>query len=134
MTSLMSTFDYRATIVEDERVQELARNQEGYASVVVSRDGDGLVFWSDFDDNGKSIVSQSRMPVADYLAKGERPWPWYELRERRRAALQVFSALGIAPQPWTEPLSTELFDMFEHARNEWGSTAGGAVVISALDG
>ena len=108
-------------MVEDERVRELARYQEGYASVIVSRDGDELVFWSDFDDNGKSIVSQSRIPIADYVAKGEGPWPWYDLRDRRQGALQVFNALGIPPQPWTEPLSPQVFAMFERARNGWGS-------------
>jgi hypothetical protein len=104
-------------------VQELARYQEGYARVIVSRDGDDLEFWSDFDDNGKSIVSTSRMSVADYVAKGEGPWPWYDLRDRRRGALQVFSALGVPPQPWTEPLSPKVFEMFEHARNGWESIA-----------
>src|SRR4051812_38493146 len=102
-------------------MHELARYQEGYASVIVSRDGDDLVFWSDFDDNGKSIVSQSRIPIADYVAKGEGPWPWYDLRHRRPGALQVFSALGIPPQPWTEPLSPQVFAMFERARNGWES-------------
>jgi len=104
-------------------VQELARYQEGYASVIVSRDGDDLVFWSDLDDYGKSIVSQSRIPVADYVAKGEGPWPWYDLGDRRPGALQVLRALGIPPQPWTEPLSPEAFAMFERARNGWGSIA-----------
>jgi hypothetical protein len=108
-------------VVEDDRMHELARYQEGYASVIVSRDGDDLVFWSDFDDNGKSIVSQSRIPIADYVAKGEGPWPWYDLRDRRPGALQVFSALGIPPQPWTEPLSPQVFAMFERARNGWES-------------
>jgi hypothetical protein len=104
-------------------VQELARYQEGYASVVVSRDADDLVFWSDFDDNGRSIVSESRIAVADYVAKGEGPWPWYDLGDRQSGALQVLDALGIPAQPWTEPLSREAFAMFERARNGWGSIA-----------
>jgi hypothetical protein len=108
-------------VVEDERVHELARYQEGYASVIVSRDDDDLVFWSDFDDNGKSIVSQSRIPIGEYVAKGEGPWPWYDLRDRRPGALQVFSALGIPPQSWTEPLPSTVFAMFERARNGWES-------------
>ncbi len=92
--------------------------------MIVSRDGDDdLVFWSDFDDNGKSIVSESHTSVADYVAKGEGPWPWYDLGDRRPGALQVFSALGIPPQPWTEPLSATVFEMFERARNGWGSIA-----------
>ena len=104
-------------------MQELARYQEGYASVVVSRADDELVFWSDFDDNGRSIVSESRIPVADYVAKGEGPWPWYDLGERQSGALQVLAALGVGAQPWTEPLSREAFTMFERARNGWGSIA-----------
>ena len=75
-------------------MEELARYQEGYASVIVSRDGDDLVFWSDFDDNGRSIVSDSRTTVADYIAKGEGPWPWYDLRDRRPGALQVLCCTG----------------------------------------
>jgi hypothetical protein len=110
-------------VVEDDRVQEIARYQEGHARLIVSRDGDDLVFWSDFDDNGKSIVTESRMAVADYVAKGEGPWPWYDLRDRRPGALQVFRALDIPPQPWTEPLSPEVFKMFERARNGWASIA-----------
>lgn len=104
-------------------MHELARYQEGYASVIVSRDGDDLVFWSDFDDNGKSIVSQSHIPIADYVAKGEGPWPWYDLRDRRPGALEVFGSLGIPPAPWTEPLSPRVFAMFERARNGWASIA-----------
>ena len=104
-------------------MQELARYQEGYASVIVSRDGDDLVFWSDLDDNGKSIVTESRIPVADYVAKGQGPWPWYDLGDRRPGALQVLRALEIPPQPWTEPLSPSVFSMFERARNGWGSIA-----------
>jgi hypothetical protein len=41
-------------------MDELAEYQEDYARIVVSRDGDQLVFWSDFDDNGKSIVTESK--------------------------------------------------------------------------
>jgi uncharacterized protein len=102
-------------------VHELARYQEGYASVIVSRDGNDLVFWSDLDDYGKSIVSQSRIPIAEYVAKGEGPWPWFDLRDRRPGALLVFCALGIPPNPWTEPLSPQLLAMFEHARDGRGS-------------
>ena len=110
-------------MVKDEHVQELARYQEGYASLIVSRDGEDLVFWSDFDDNGRSITSESRMPVVDYIAKGEGPWPWYDLRDRRSGALLVFEALGASPAAWTEPLPANLFAMFERARNGWGSIA-----------
>jgi hypothetical protein len=49
-------------------VIELARYQEGPASVVVSREGDALVFWSDYDDCGKSILSESRIAVGASFA------------------------------------------------------------------
>lgn len=102
-------------------MDELARYQEGYAAVVVSRDGAELVFWSDFDDNGRSIVSESRMAVDDYVVKGEGPWPWYDLGDRRPGALQVFAALEIAAPPWTEPLPPEVLAVFDRARNGWAS-------------
>lgn len=104
-------------------MEELARYQEGFASVVVSRDGDDLVFWSDFDDNGRSIVSESRIAVADYVAKGEGPWPWYDLRDRQAGALQVLDALGVPPQRWAEPLAPEVFRIFERAASGWASVA-----------
>lgn len=104
-------------------MEELAHYQEGYARVIVSRDGDELVFWSDFDDNGRSIVSESRTAVADYIAKGEGPWPWYDLRDRRAGALQVFDALGVAPQAWTEPLPAAVLDLFERAARGSASVA-----------
>jgi hypothetical protein len=102
-------------------MEELAQYQEGYARVIVSRDGEDLVFWSDFDDNGRSIVSESRTAVADYVAKGEGPWPWYDLRDRQAGALQVLSALGIPRQPWTEPLAPKVFQLFQRAGNGWAS-------------
>lgn len=104
-------------------MEELARYQEGYAAVVVSREGSELVFWSDFDDNGRSIISESRIAVADYAAKGEGPWPWYDLRDRRPGAVRVFAALGVAPPPWTEPLQPDVLSVFDRARNGWGSVA-----------
>ena len=68
-----------------EAVIELARYQEGPASVVVSRDGDELLFWSSYDDDGRTITEESRIAVADFVAKGEGPWPWYDLgRQARR--------------------------------------------------
>src|SRR4051794_3355146 len=98
-------------------MQELAQYQEGYARLVVSRDGDDLVFWSDFDDNGRSIVTETHIAVADYVAKGEGPWPWYDLGERQAGALHVFAALGIAPPAWTDPLPPAVFALFDRARN-----------------
>lgn len=84
---------------QDGGVQELAEYQEPHSRVVVSLEGDGLVFWSDTDDNGRSIVGEIRIPVADFLAKGEGPWPWYDLSYRRDGALLVLDALGVGPQP-----------------------------------
>jgi uncharacterized protein len=104
-------------------MEELARYSEGYASLVVSRDGPDLVFWSDFDDNGRSIVSETRMPVADYVAKGEGPWPWFDLGDRQAGALAVFAALGVPPQPWTTPLPPDTLALFSRARNGWASVA-----------
>jgi ankyrin repeat protein len=103
-----------------EAVTELARFQQGPARVVVSRDGDELVFWSDYDDYGKSIVSESRIPVADFLASGEGPWPWFDLRDKRDGALLVLEALGVEPPPWTVRLPPDVLDLFERA--EHGST------------
>jgi uncharacterized protein len=105
------------------RVEQLAEYCEGNARVVVSRDGDDLVFWSDFDDYGKSIVSESRTALADYVAKGEGPWPWFDLRDRQAGALRVFGALGVAPQAWTEPLPKAVLTLFERARDGWASVA-----------
>jgi ankyrin repeat protein len=103
-----------------EAVTELVRFQEGPARVVVSRDGDALVFWTGYDDFGKSIVSPSRIAVADFVAKGEGPWPWFDLRDKRDGALLVLKALGVEPPEWTVPLPPDALDLFEHAQR--GST------------
>ncbi|HET6733169.1 ankyrin repeat domain-containing protein [Mycobacterium sp.] len=94
---------------------ELARYRHGPSSVVAWRDGGDLVFWSDYDDYGKSIVSESRIPVADFVAKGEGPWPWFDLGDRREGALLVLDALDEAHLPWTEPLLPDIRDLFERA-------------------
>lgn len=103
-----------------EAVIELARYQEGQASVVVSRDGDELVFWSDYDDYGKSIVAESRIAVADFVAKGEGPWPWFDLGDKREGTLLVLDALGVDHPAWTQPLTPDVLDLFQRARG--GST------------
>ena len=90
---------------------------------MVSRTGDELVFWSDFDDNGRSIQSESRIAVADFVAKGEGPWPWYDLGDRRDGALKVLGALGVAPPAWTEPMPQPVLTLFDRARNGWASVA-----------
>jgi hypothetical protein len=104
-------------------VEKLAEYQEPYTRVVVSRDGDDLVFWSDFDDNGRSIVSETRIPTADYVAKGEGPWPWYDVGARMDGALLILDALGVGPRPWTEPLAPEVLGLFDTAQHGWASIA-----------
>ena len=52
-------------------MQRLVSYREPYTDIVVHRDGDDLVFRSDFDDNGRSIVDETRMPVADFVARGQ---------------------------------------------------------------
>lgn len=105
---------------------ELARYQEGHARVVVSLDSRDLVFWSEYDDCGRSIVEQSRMPVADFVAKGEGPWPWFDLRDKREGTLLVLESLGVEHPPWTEPLPPEVLDLFERAHR------GDSMVIELL--
>jgi hypothetical protein len=101
-------------------VIELARYHEGPSRVVVSRDGDELRFSSSYDDYGRTITEESRIPVADFVAKGEGPWPWYDLGDRREGTLMVLDALGVDPPDWTTPLSDEVLDLFDRARE--GST------------
>lgn len=103
------------SVRDAEVVIELARYQEGPSSVVVWRDGDALVFRSDYDDCGKSIVSESRIPVADFVARGEGPWPWFDLRDKREGALLVLDALDEGRPSWTEPLPPDTRDLFERA-------------------
>lgn len=99
----------------------LVEYQEGYDHVIVARDGDELVFWSDFDDNGRSIRSESRTALADFVAKGNGPWPWYDLGNHRAGVLQVFAALGVDPPAWTEPLPKQTLELFYRASNGWES-------------
>ena len=102
-----------------EAVIELARYQEGPASVVVSRDGDELLFWSSYDDD-RTITKESRIVVADFVAKGEGPWPWYDLGRKRDGNLMVLDALGVDRPAWTTPLPDDVLDLFSQARS--GST------------
>jgi len=102
-----------------EAVIELARYQEGPASVVVSRDGDELLFWSSYDDD-RTITKESRIVVADFVAKGEGPWPWYDLGLKRDGNLMVLDALGVDRPAWTTPLPDDVLDLFSQARS--GST------------
>ena len=96
---------------------ELARYHEGPASVVVSREGDDLVFWSSYDDYGRTITEESRIAVADFIAKGEGPWPWYDLGDKRDGTLMLLDALGVDPPAWTTPLPDTVLDLFDLARS-----------------
>jgi hypothetical protein len=101
-------------------VIELARYQEGPSSVVVARDGDELRFSSSYDDYGRTITEESRIAVADFVAKGEGPWPWYDLGDKREGTLMLLDALGVDEPDWTIPLPDEVLDLFDRARG--GST------------
>jgi uncharacterized protein len=98
-------------------VIELARYQEGPSRVVVSRDGDELRFATSHDDYGRTITDESRMPIADFVAKGEGPWPWYDLGDKREGTLMVLEALGIDRPAWTTPLPDDVLDLFDRARS-----------------
>ncbi len=65
------------------------------------RDGDELRFWSSYDDYGRTITEESRIAVADFIAKGEGPWPWYDLGDKRDGTLMVLDALGVEHPDWT---------------------------------
>jgi hypothetical protein len=66
------------------------------------------------------------MAVADFVAKGEGPWPWYDLGAKREGSLMILDALGIDPPDWTTPLPDEVLDLFDRAR------AGSTEVIELL--
>jgi uncharacterized protein len=100
-----------------EAVIELARYREGPASVVVNRDGDELLFWSSYDEYGRTITEESRIAVADFVAKGGGPWPWYDLGDKRDGTLMVLDALGVGRPVWTTPLPDEILDLFDRARS-----------------
>jgi hypothetical protein len=95
---------------------ELARYQEGPVDVAVRRDGDDLVFWSSYDDYGRTITDESRLAIADFVAKGEGPWPWFDLGDKREGTLRVLDALGVGRPAWTEPLPPDVLDLFARAR------------------
>jgi hypothetical protein len=96
-------------------VIELARFTEGHTDVTVCRDGEELLFFRRHIDDGRSDIEQSHLPVADFIAKGEGPWPWFDLGDRRAGAVQVLDALGVAPPPWTEPLPPDVAELFRRA-------------------
>ena len=61
--------------------------------------------------------------MADYVAKGEGPWPWYDLRDRQAGALQVFECLGCTAAAMDRTVGPEGFQLFQRAGNGWASVA-----------
>jgi uncharacterized protein len=96
-------------------MRELARFERGWDHVVVSLDGDELVFHSAFEDFGRTQTTESRMRADDFVARGEGPWPWYDLGDRREGALLVLQALGVGRPAWTTPLPPATLEVFDRA-------------------
>jgi hypothetical protein len=96
-------------------VIELAHYRQGAVRVVVSVDGQDLVFRSSYQDDGQPILDESRLLVDDFIAMGPGPWPWFELGDKRMAMLQVVAALGTDQPDWVQPLAPEVLDLFERA-------------------
>ena len=94
---------------------EIARYQDGPVEVIVSRDGDDLTFTSAYEDFGRPITEEYRIPVDEFVRKGPGPWPWFDLGSRRAGALEVLDALGEGRPAWTEPLTPTDLDPFERA-------------------
>lgn len=81
----------------------------------MSRDGDVLTFASAYDDGGRTITEEYRIPADEFVIKGPGPWPWFDLGARRAGVLQVLDALGVGQPSWTEPLAPTVLDLFERA-------------------
>jgi ankyrin repeat protein len=96
-------------------VTEIARYQEGPVEVTVVRDGEELTFSSAYEDSGRTVTEEFRIPAADFVAKGPGPWPWFDLGEKLDGTLQVLDALGAGRPGWTEPLASSVLDLFERA-------------------
>ncbi|OBF93193.1 hypothetical protein A5790_12395 [Mycobacterium sp. 852002-51152_SCH6134967] len=95
---------------------ELARYQDGPARVVILSDGADVVFRTDHADGERPNITETRMPVSDFVARGEGPWPWYDLGPKREASLRALAALGVDPPDWTEPLPPDVLDLFDRAQ------------------
>jgi hypothetical protein len=96
-------------------VTEIARYQEGPAGVTVVRDGEELTFSSAYEDSGRTVTEEFRIPAAEFVLKGPGPWPWFDLGAKRDGTLQVLDALGAGRPAWTEPLAPSVLDLFERA-------------------
>lgn len=94
---------------------EIARYQEGPVEVVVSRDGDDLTFFSAYEDFGRTVTEEYRIPVDEFVRKGPGPWPWFDLGARRSGILEVLDALRAGRPDWTEQLAPTDLDLFERA-------------------
>ncbi|MGE2721932.1 ankyrin repeat domain-containing protein [Mycolicibacterium celeriflavum] len=94
---------------------ELARYQDGPACVVIVVDGADLVFRT-HDGGARQGGTETRMPVTDFVARGEGPWPWYDLGPRREGALRALAGLGVEPPAWTEALRPDILDLFSRAK------------------
>lgn len=98
-------------------VAELARYQDGTAWVVILLDGADLVFCTDYTDGEPPRgTSETRMRVEDFVARGEGPWPWYDLGPKRDGVLRALAGLGVDPPEWTEPLPPDVLDLFRRAQ------------------
>ncbi|MGV0717717.1 ankyrin repeat domain-containing protein [Mycolicibacterium sp. XJ662] len=96
-------------------MKELASYLDGHARVVVSHDGGDLVFSTQCAEGGSAAVACSRVRVADFIARGAGPWPWFDLYEKRDGMIRVLDALGVGRPAWTEPLPADILDLFERA-------------------
>ncbi|MCV7298822.1 ankyrin repeat domain-containing protein [Mycobacterium barrassiae] len=94
---------------------EIAHYQDGQAEVSVSRDGDDLTFVSAYEDFGRTVTEESRIPADEFVIKGPGPWPWFDLGTKRAGALLVLDALEAGRPAWTEPLHPTVLDLFERA-------------------
>lgn len=94
---------------------EIARYQDGPVEVIVSRDGADLTFSSSYEDFGRTVTEEYRIPADEFVRKGPGPWPWFDLGSKRAGALEVLDALGEGRPAWTEPLAPTDLDLFERA-------------------
>ncbi|MGV0606821.1 ankyrin repeat domain-containing protein [Mycolicibacterium sp. XJ1904] len=95
---------------------ELARYQDGPARVVILSDAADVVFRTDYADGKRPKFTETRMSVSDFVARGEGPWPWYDLGPKREGASRALAALGVDPPDWTEPLPPDVLDLFRRAQ------------------
>ena len=76
-------------------VTEIARYQEGPARSWF-RATVTTAFSSTYDDYGKTIIEESRIPVDEFVIKGQGPWPWFDLGDKRAARYRCWTRSGWA--------------------------------------